>query len=127
MKRTWRDWLRDTVEGVRRDLRALALACRDPRVPWYAKALAAAVVAYSLSPIDLIPDFLPVVGYLDDAILIPLGVALVLRLIPSEVMAECRARAAAEPSGAGRWIAAALIVGCWASGALVLWRWWRAA
>ncbi len=75
---------------------ALYLAYRDPRVPWYARVLAAAVVAYAFSPIDLIPDFIPVLGYLDDLILIPLAVMLVLRLVPAEVMAEGRARAAVE-------------------------------
>lgn len=75
---------------------ALYLALRDPRVPWYAKAVAACVVGYALSPIDLIPDFIPVLGYLDDLVLIPLGVALVLRMIPPAVMVECRARARAE-------------------------------
>ena len=75
---------------------ALYLAYRDPRVPWYAKAVAACVVGYALSPIDLIPDFIPVLGYLDDLVLIPLGIALVLRMIPPAVMDECRARAHAE-------------------------------
>jgi uncharacterized membrane protein YkvA (DUF1232 family) len=77
---------------------ALYLACRDPRVPWYAKALAAGVVAYALSPIDLIPDFIPVLGYLDDLVLIPLGVLMVRALIPGAVLGECRRRAALELS-----------------------------
>ena len=72
---------------------ALYLACRDPRVPWYAKALAGLVVAYALSPIDLIPDFIPVLGYLDDLILIPLGVLAVRAMVAGEVMDECRLRA----------------------------------
>lgn len=72
---------------------ALYLAYRDPRVPWYARVFAACVVGYAFSPIDLIPDFIPVLGYLDDLILIPLGVALALKLIPPDVMAESRARA----------------------------------
>ncbi len=69
---------------------AVYLASRDPRVPWPAKILAALVVGYALSPIDLIPDFIPVLGYLDDLIVVPLGIALVLRMIPSDVLAECR-------------------------------------
>jgi uncharacterized membrane protein YkvA (DUF1232 family) len=73
---------------------ALYFACRDPRVPWYAKALAALVTAYALSPIDLIPDFIPILGYLDDLVLVPLGIYLAMRLIPAEVMADCQARAA---------------------------------
>ena len=72
---------------------ALYLAARDPRTPWYAKLLVAGIVAYAFSPIDLIPDFVPVLGYLDDLILIPLGIALAIKLIPYSVLAECRARA----------------------------------
>jgi uncharacterized membrane protein YkvA (DUF1232 family) len=75
---------------------ALYLAYRDPRTPWYARLFAAAVVAYALSPIDLIPDPIPVLGYLDDLVLVPLGIALALRMIPREVMAHARARAEAE-------------------------------
>ena len=78
---------------LKRDSHAVYLASRDPRVPWYAKALAVAVAAYALSPIDLIPDFIPVIGYLDDLFIVPLGIWLVVRLIPDEVMVECRARA----------------------------------
>jgi uncharacterized membrane protein YkvA (DUF1232 family) len=72
---------------------ALYLAARDPRTPWYAKVLVAGIVAYAISPIDLIPDFVPVLGYLDDLILIPLGIALAIKLVPHAVLAECRARA----------------------------------
>jgi len=72
---------------------ALYLAARDPRTPWYAKLLVAGIVAYAFSPIDLIPDFVPVLGYLDDLILIPLGIALAIKLVPHSVLAECRARA----------------------------------
>jgi uncharacterized membrane protein YkvA (DUF1232 family) len=81
------------ARGLSRDGHAIYLASRDPRVPWYAQALAMAVAAYALSPIDLIPDFIPVVGYLDDLIILPLGIWLVVSLIPGEVMAECRAKA----------------------------------
>ena len=80
---------------LKRETYALWLAARDPRVPWYAKLLVGAVVAYALSPIDLIPDFIPVVGYLDDLILVPLGIVLVIRMIPSEIMTEHRTTAAA--------------------------------
>ena len=78
---------------VKRDVHALYRAGRDPRVPWYAKALAICVAAYALSPIDLIPDFIPVLGYLDDLIILPLGVLLVVRMIPPELMAEHRGAA----------------------------------
>jgi uncharacterized membrane protein YkvA (DUF1232 family) len=94
---------------------AVYLAYRDPRVPWYARVFAAVVVAYAFSPIDLIPDFIPVLGYLDDLVLVPLGIALALRMIPPAVMAECRARAR-EALAAGKptnWIAAAVIVVVW--------------
>src|SRR6266542_6142122 len=78
---------------IKREVYALYLAFRDPRTPWYGKVFAALVVAYAFSPIDLIPDPIPVLGYLDDLVLIPLGVALAIKMIPPEVMAECRARA----------------------------------
>jgi uncharacterized membrane protein YkvA (DUF1232 family) len=100
---------------LRREVHALYLACRDPRVPWPAKVLAAGVVAYALSPIDLIPDFVPVLGYLDDLIVVPLGLLVVRRMIPAAVMAECRLRAEAaegrrRPPG---WIGAAIVVALW--------------
>jgi len=81
------------ARNLGRDSHAIYLASRDPRVPWYAKALGLTVAAYALSPIDLIPDFIPVVGYLDDLVIVPLGIWLVVSLIPDEVMAECRAKA----------------------------------
>src|SRR5687767_1458373 len=84
-----KDWARD----IRRDVVALWLAARDPRVPWYAKAAAAAVTAYALSPIDLIPDFVPILGYLDDLVIVPLGIVLAVKLIPKPVMSDLRARA----------------------------------
>jgi uncharacterized membrane protein YkvA (DUF1232 family) len=72
---------------------ALYLAARDPRTPWYAKLFVAGIVAYAVSPIDLIPDFVPVLGYLDDLILIPVGIALAIRLVPDSVLADCRMQA----------------------------------
>ena len=84
------DRLKDWARVIKRDVHALYLASRDPRVPWYAKALAIVIAGYALSPIDLIPDFVPVLGYLDDVILLPLGIVLVIRLIPPEIMAEHR-------------------------------------
>jgi uncharacterized membrane protein YkvA (DUF1232 family) len=88
---TWRD----RVRALKRDVVAIALAVRDPRVPWYAKAVGVCVVAYALSPIDLIPDFIPVLGLLDDLVLVPLGLLLVVRLIPADILAEHRAAAVA--------------------------------
>jgi uncharacterized membrane protein YkvA (DUF1232 family) len=94
---------------------ALYLAVRDPRVPWYAKVSALCVVAYALSPIDLIPDFIPILGYLDDLILLPIGIALTIKMIPAKVLAECRAQAQAriaEGSVLG-WAGAAAIIAIW--------------
>jgi uncharacterized membrane protein YkvA (DUF1232 family) len=114
----WRQWAR----GLKRDTYALYLAARDPRVPWYTKALALCVVGYALSPLDLIPDFIPIIGYLDDLILVPLGIALVLRLTPAGVLAQCRAQAQQEldwgslgQSTAAR-VATAIIVLIWLLG-----------
>jgi uncharacterized membrane protein YkvA (DUF1232 family) len=98
---------------LKQETHALALAYRDPRVPWYARLVAACVVAYAFSPIDLIPDPIPVLGYLDDLILVPLGIALAVRLIPPAVLAECRARAAADSDRPVNWIAAGVIVAIW--------------
>jgi uncharacterized membrane protein YkvA (DUF1232 family) len=87
--------LKDWALALKRDVKAIYLARSDPRLPWYCKALAVAVAAYALSPIDLIPDFIPVLGYLDDLIIVPLGIALVVRLMPAEVIEEYRIRATA--------------------------------
>lgn len=81
------------ARSLRRDAHAVYLAARDPRVPWYAKALALCVAGYALSPIDLIPDFIPVVGYVDDVVLVPLGILAVVKLVPPHIMAEHRAAA----------------------------------
>ncbi|MDB5539883.1 MAG: hypothetical protein JWQ89_1610 [Devosia sp.] len=112
--------LRDWARALKRDVIALWLARRDPRVPWYAKALAALVAGYGLSPIDLIPDFIPVLGYLDDVVLLPLGIWLVLRLIPPEVMAEHRAAAEAIVDKPVSRKAATVIVLVWAGAAVVV-------
>ena len=111
---------------VKRDVHALYLAGRDPRVPWYAKALALLVAGYALSPIDLIPDFVPVVGYLDDVILVPLGIVLVVKLIPPGIMAEHRALAAAAQDRPVSRVAAVIIAGIWlACAALAGWLCYR--
>ena len=104
--------LKDWARRLKRDVIALWIAARDERVPWYAKALAGAVAAYALSPIDLIPDFIPVLGYLDDLIIVPLGIALVVRLIPPDLMAEFReaaARREGKPKSIGGLLAIAAI------------------
>lgn len=113
--------LRARARAIKRDTLALYLAARHPDTPWYAKLLAILIVSYALSPIDLIPDFIPILGYLDDIILLPAGIVLCVRLIPPHVLAECRAEAA-EAFAAGRpssRIAALLIVVLWV--AVVLW------
>ena len=86
--------LKDWAHTIKRDVHAIYLAARDPRVPWYVKALALCVAGYALSPVDLIPDFIPVLGYLDDVVIVPLGILAVVKLVPSSIMAEHRAAAA---------------------------------
>lgn len=113
--------LKDWARALKRDVHAVYLASRDPRVPWYAKALAVIIAGYALSPIDLVPDFIPILGYLDDIILVPLGIVLVLKLIPPQIMAEHRASALVQDRPISR-IAALAIVCLWiASAALVGW------
>lgn len=117
----WQAWAR----GLKTEVYALYLAYRDPRVPWYARLFAACVVGYAFSPIDLIPDPIPVLGYLDDLVLVPLGVALALRLIPAEVMAEKRTQAR-EVMRQGKPVnraAAAVIVAVWLLLAALVVRW----
>lgn len=106
---TWRRRARQ----IKRDTLALYLAYRDPRTPWYARIWAAAVVAYAFSPIDLIPDFIPVLGYLDDLLIVPLGIVVAIKLVPPIVMAECREQAtemAARPTNRAM---AIIIVAIW--------------
>jgi uncharacterized membrane protein YkvA (DUF1232 family) len=110
--------LRAWARSIKRDVHALYLSARDPRVPWYAKAVALAVAAYALSPIDLIPDFVPVLGYLDDVIIVPLGILLAVRLIPPAILAEHRATATDTPLQPSRGAAVA-IVAIWIGLALV--------
>lgn len=116
--------LTDWARMLRTDVVTLYLAARDPRVPWHAKALAALVAAYALSPIDLIPDFIPVLGLLDDLIIVPLGIILVIKLTPADVLADLRRQAEAQiakPSAS--WWGAALVVLVWALvvAALIYW------
>ncbi len=114
--------LRSRARLIKRDVLALYLAARDPRVPWYAKALALVTAAYALSPIDLIPDFIPIIGLLDDLVLIPLAILLCVRLIPAFVMAELRVladeRLAKRPPTSR--LAAAVIVLAWLALAAVV-------
>ncbi len=113
------EWAR-RVDALKADSYALYLAAKDPRVPWYAKLLAGAVVIYALSPIDLIPDFIPVIGLLDDMIIIPLGLGLALKMIPREVVEDHRreARERLAEGVPGRWIGAVIVICIWI---LLLW------
>lgn len=107
--------LKQLARKLKNEVYAVYLASKDSRVPWYARLLAAVIVAYAFSPIDLIPDPIPILGYLDDLILIPLGIWLVLKLIPPYVMAECREKAETAKSQGKptNWIAAGVIVVLW--------------
>jgi uncharacterized membrane protein YkvA (DUF1232 family) len=102
--------------SLKREIQALFLAYKDPRVPWPAKIVALLVVAYALSPIDLIPDCIPVLGYLDDLVILPLGILLVLKMIPAEVMQECRSKvgeAAMPVKGASAVMGVVIVVILW--------------
>jgi uncharacterized membrane protein YkvA (DUF1232 family) len=115
--------LRERAARLKRDVLALWFALRHPRTPIAAKLVAAVVVGYALSPIDLIPDFIPVLGFLDDVILLPAGIALCLKLIPTDVLAECRQRAQASLERPTSTLAAVVIVALWIA-ALGLAGWW---
>jgi uncharacterized membrane protein YkvA (DUF1232 family) len=104
---------KERARALRREVYALYYACRDPRTPWYAKALAGGIVAYAFSPIDLIPDFIPVLGLLDDLVLIPLGVLAVRAMVPAAVLDECRERARELDEKPRSWAAAGVIVCIW--------------
>lgn len=119
----WVTSLRTWARFVKRDVLALWIAARDPRTPWYAKAAAMAVAAYALSPIDLIPDFVPVVGYVDDALIVPVGILLAVKLIPADLMAEFRAEAARLDARPKSRSGAVFIVLLWLS-AMALAIWW---
>ncbi|WP_312843202.1 YkvA family protein [Diaphorobacter nitroreducens] len=118
---TAKQWAR----ALKRDVLVVYLAARDPRTPWALRLLALAVAAYALSPIDLVPDFIPVLGYLDDLLIVPLGLALVLRLLPRPVLLAARERAARMLARPRSWLAAALIIMLWVLLAVLLFAWWR--
>jgi len=111
--KAWLETAKSRARDIKLDIVALWFAARDPRVPWSAKLVAGMVAAYALSPIDLIPDFIPVIGYLDDVILVPLGVLAVVRMIPPEVMAEHRKTAALAADRPVSRYAAVIIVCIW--------------
>ena len=108
------DRLKASARALKREVLAVYLAAKDPRTPWYAKGLIFLIVAYALSPIDLIPDFIPVLGYLDDLILIPAGIWLAIRMVPPEVLVEARETAATQGAeGSVGKVGAAIIVFLW--------------
>ena len=121
--------LKRWAQVIRRDLHATWLAARDPRVPWHAKAVALFVTAYAFSPIDLIPDFVPVLGYLDDLIIVPIGLWLAIRLIPPDILEEHRAAAEIAGKEPVSKVGAALMISVWllaAAGAAWLFYGWFA-
>ena len=117
--------IRDRARELKRELLALALAARHPRTPWYAKLVVAGCVAYAVTPVDFIPDALPIVGFIDDLIFIPLAIALAVRFIPAPVLADCRARSRELEARAPRlsrtawcligaaWITAVMLIAAW--------------
>lgn len=115
--------IKSWARGLKRDVVALWLAARSPRTPMAAKLVAGAVAAYALSPIDLIPDFIPVLGYLDDLVIVPLGIALAVRLIPAALMVEFRAEAVAVAKPVNRAMAVAIVV-VWLSIIVTAAVWW---
>ncbi len=122
---SWISSLKAWARGVKRDVVALYFAAHDPRVPWYAKAVAVAVAAYALSPIDPIPDFIPVLGHLDELVVLPLGIMLAIKLIPPEVMAEHRTAAIAAEGRPTSRVAAAVIIAIWGAAAgFLIWVFW---
>lgn len=116
--------LRDWARSLKRQTLTLYYATRDPRTPWYAKAVAGLIVAYAISPIDLIPDFIPVLGYLDEVILLPLAIAFALRLIPEPVIADARVRAATAAERPTSRAAAVVIILIWILLGILAYRAW---
>lgn len=109
------DKWKQKARELKQEVHAIYLCCKDPRTPWYAKAMAGFIVGYALSPIDLIPDFIPILGYVDELILLPLGIAAVRRMIPQAILAECRLKAeeaSMQPKGRN-WMVAGAIIAVW--------------
>ena len=107
------DW-KEKIRRLHEEIYILYLALRDPRVKWPVKALAIAIVAYALSPVDLIPDFIPLLGYMDDLVILPAGIYLVRKMISREILEEYRQKAMSAPvAGKSRWIAAGLVIAVW--------------
>jgi uncharacterized membrane protein YkvA (DUF1232 family) len=109
-KTSWKD----KAKHLKTEVHALYLACRDPRVPWYVKTLMALIIGYAISPIDLIPDFIPILGQIDDLLILPLAISIVIKMIPKNVMNECRYKSRNEPVNTKtKWIIALIIISIW--------------
>jgi uncharacterized membrane protein YkvA (DUF1232 family) len=109
-KESWKE----KAKRLKTEVYALCLAMKNQRVPWYAKLLMALIVGYAISPFDLIPDFIPVIGQIDDLIIVPAGIALVIKMIPKSVMEEYRLKATAEPINTRtKWVVAVIIISIW--------------
>ncbi len=121
------DKLKQRARDLKQETFALYLAYKDPRTPWYAKVFTGLVVAYAFSPIDLIPDFIPVLGYLDDLVLVPLGISVAIKMIPQAVLTECRAKARMEMDKTKpvNWTAAVVIGLIWLAALVLLYKWLR--
>ncbi|WP_201414593.1 YkvA family protein [Mesorhizobium sp. J8] len=118
------DAAKQWARNIKRDVVALWIAARDPRVPWYAKATAGAVAAYALSPVDLIPDFIPVIGYLDDLLIVPVGIMLAVKLVPADLMREFREEAMRREKPVSK-AGLAFMLALWAMAAVALtWLFW---
>jgi uncharacterized membrane protein YkvA (DUF1232 family) len=116
---------KDKTKRFKREIHAVYFAVKDPRTPWYARVLAAIIVSYAFSPIDLIPDAIPILGLLDDLVILPLGIILLVKIIPSEVLLECRAKAdvSAAIKKPKNWVAGSIIIAIWV-GIIVVTGWY---
>lgn len=113
--KTWFSTIKQKARGIKKEIGALSLAYKRPDTPFYAKLVSILVVGYALSPIDLIPDFIPVIGYLDDLILVPLGIMFAIKLIPTDILNECRQQAENIIGGEQKnWVAGGIIIFIWA-------------
>ena len=118
------DAAKQWARKIKRDVVALWIAARDPRVPWYAKATAGAIAAYALSPVDLIPDFIPIIGYLDDLLILPVGIMIAVKLVPADLMREFREEAMRREKPVSK-AGLAFMIALWALAAVALaWLFW---
>lgn len=118
------DAAKQWARKIKRDVVALWIAARDPRVPWYAKATAGAIAAYALSPVDLIPDFIPIIGYLDDLLILPVGIMIAVKLVPADLMREFREEAMRRERPVSK-AGLAFMIALWALAAVALaWLFW---